>query len=87
MSRDLLRNIFRASGVHIYSGNRDDVLFAGKGLVGIHTGKGGERILRLPYPAAKITRLLPERKEFPAGSAIRFTASPASTVLFEIHEK
>lgn len=87
MSRDLFRNIFRASGVHIYSGNRDDVLFAGKGLVGIHTGKGGERILRLPYPAAKITRLLPDRKEFPAGSAIRFTASPASTVLFEIHEK
>ena len=84
LSRNILRNIFRASGVHIYLENNEDVLFASSGLIGLHTAKGGMKELRLPESAAKITQLLPERKEFPAGKEIRFRAKPAETALFKL---
>ena len=84
LSRNILRNIFRASGVHIYLENNEDVLFASSGLIGLHTAKGGMKELRLPESAAKITQLLPERKEFPAGKEIRFRAKPAETALFRL---
>ena len=60
------------------------MLFASSGLIGLHTAKGGMKELRLPESAAKITQLLPERKEFPAGKEIRFRAKPAETALFRL---
>lgn len=86
LSRDFLRNIFRASGVHIYLKNNDDVLFASGGLVGLHTAGGGMKELRLPEPSEKITQLLPEHKEIPGGTVIRFQTKPAATVLFKFEK-
>lgn len=82
--RDIFRNIFRAAGVHIYSGHTADVTYISKGLFSMHSGSGGRKVVHLPRAARKITRLLPEKMEFPAGNKIEFEMSKAETVLFKI---
>ena len=47
---DLLRNIARAAGVHIY-GDADDVLHANDRFVLLHTSTAGEKTVRLPQRA------------------------------------
>ncbi|NCO33854.1 MAG: hypothetical protein GW893_08295 [Armatimonadetes bacterium] len=48
---DLLRNIARYAGCHVYT-DENDVVMVGRGLITYHTSAPGERILRLPTPAA-----------------------------------
>ncbi len=43
----LLRGIARQAGVHIYS-DGDDVVYAGRGLLAVHTSYAGPRTLKLP---------------------------------------
>ena len=45
----VLREIARFAGVHIYS-EEDDVLYANRCFVGLHTVKGGAKTISLPYP-------------------------------------
>ena len=85
LSREVFRNIFRAEGIPVYLDDSDDVLFAGKRLVGLHTGNGGVKTIRLPKRAARIVQLLPVRREFPAGEVIQLKTEPADTLLFEYH--
>jgi hypothetical protein len=47
----ILRQIYLDAGVHLYL-DSDDCLYADNGWVGIHALTAGERILRLPRPAA-----------------------------------
>ena len=82
--RELFRNIFRNSGVHIYTDNTGDVSYISKGLIGMHSAAGGQKKIRLASPAGKITRLLPEQTDFPAGDEINFEMSPSETVLFKV---
>jgi beta-galactosidase len=45
-----LRDLWRTSGAHIYL-KTDDVLYAGRGWIGIHTVSGGRPTIRLPFTA------------------------------------
>lgn len=47
---DVLRGIARYAGVHIYSED-DDVLYANRHYVALHTAKGGLKTIHLPEPA------------------------------------
>lgn len=48
LSADLLRGLCRYAGVHLYTDNAEDYLFASNGWVTLHTTGDGQRILRFP---------------------------------------
>ncbi|OGV36361.1 MAG: hypothetical protein A2020_02475 [Lentisphaerae bacterium GWF2_45_14] len=48
---EILRNIAINAGVHIYSDNKDDVIYANKSFLAIHSINKGRRTIRLPYNA------------------------------------
>ena len=50
---DLIRNIARATGVHIYN-DANDVLYANNDFVAIHPAEEGQRTIRLPRAAKKV---------------------------------
>ena len=85
LSRKLFRNIMKASGVHIYTADTLDVLFANRSLVGIHTVNGGKKTLRLPRKARRITRILPDKAVVAKDTdTITFITAKIATVLFKI---
>jgi len=45
-----LHDLWRQAGIHLYS-DSDDVLYAGRGWLCLHTVSGGRRQIRLPFPA------------------------------------
>ncbi|HXG23608.1 MAG TPA: hypothetical protein VNJ09_03555, partial [Chthonomonadales bacterium] len=48
LSADFLRGLCRYAGVHLYTDNAEDYLFAGNGWVTLHTTGDGQHILRFP---------------------------------------
>jgi len=46
----LLREVARYAGVHIYT-EHDDVLYADRGFLALHTVRGETKTVRLPHPA------------------------------------
>ncbi|MHB9132283.1 MAG: hypothetical protein ACYDBB_14510 [Armatimonadota bacterium] len=48
---DLLRNIARYAGCHVYT-EENDVVMAGRGLITYHTVADGERTVKLPAPSS-----------------------------------
>lgn len=86
LPRELLRGIYLASGIHIWNEKQQDVLFAARGVVGIHCAAGGKKTLILPGLARDITQLLPRRKQFPNGRKIEFIAPEKSTFLFKFEQ-
>ena len=44
----LLQNILKEAGIHLYSQNRDDIIYANKQYVAIHSAFAGEHTLTLP---------------------------------------
>jgi len=56
IASDLLRNIARSHGVHIYN-DANDVLYANNDFLAIHPAEEGERTIRLPRAAKKVTEV------------------------------
>ena len=75
----------KAAGVHLYTDDTNDVFFANRSLVGIHTVTGGEKTLRLPNKARRITRVLPDEALVAENTdTATFTTPKIATVLFTI---
>jgi len=70
----LLRNLSRFSGAHVWI-ESDDVLFANRSMLCLHTSSAGEKLIRLPCPAV-VTDLWSGEKSAGAVAELRF-ASPA----------
>lgn len=65
-----LRDLWRQAGVHLYSdSDSDDVLYAGRGWLCLHSVPGGKRQIHLPFPA-RITN--PTTREVIHPSALTF---------------
>ena len=85
LNRELFRNILKTAGVHLYTADTKDVLFANRSLVGIHTVTGGEKTLRLPKKARRITRVLPDEAVVAENTdTVKFTTPKTATVLFKV---
>lgn len=84
ISREKLRQIIDAAGIHRYHQEPDTVLFASRGLVGIHRATGGKATLQLPAKAKNIERLLPNHADFPASEKIEFDHPQSGTSLFRV---
>ncbi len=57
---DLLRNIAAAHGVHVYN-EMNDVTYANNDFVAIHAFQEGERTIRLPKAATRVTEVFDQR--------------------------
>ena len=53
---DILRNIARAHGVHVYN-DMNDVTYANNDFLAVHTFQEGPRTIRLPQTAKRVTEL------------------------------
>jgi len=85
LTRGLFRSIMKAAGVHLYTADTGDVLFANRSLVGIHTATGGEKTLRLPQRARRVTRVLPDEAVVAENTdTLKFTTPKIATVLFMV---
>lgn len=63
---ELLRNIARESGCHVYS-EENDVIYANENFLGIYSPGGGQRSIRLPKKATIIDLI--EKKEISSGKS------------------
>lgn len=45
---DMIRNIYKHAGVHIYSENNNDIIYNNSNYVGINTAFGGQKTIKLP---------------------------------------
>jgi hypothetical protein len=83
-NRNVFKSYFKAKKVHIYSEDKDAVLFASKGLVGLHHNKPGRATIKLPKKAVSIEQLLPVRRTMPASNIINYNNGQSETSLFRI---
>jgi beta-galactosidase len=77
-----LRTLWRRAGVHLYS-DADDVLYAGRGWLCLHSATGGKRQIRPPF-TAQVTNPITQRVLYPATSSFPVDLPKNSTVLLRI---
>jgi len=77
-----LRKLWQDSGVHLYL-DTDDVLYAGRGWLSIHSARGGNKVAKLPFHA-KITDPLTGETVATSAKSFNTQLEPGSTRLFRI---
>ncbi len=82
---DLLRNIARAAGCHIYS-DAGDVVSAGGDFLGVYAPGGGSRRIHLPR-AARVTDLLQNSVVADGVAEFPLDLAPNASALFKIESK
>jgi beta-galactosidase len=80
-----LRALWRQAGVHLYN-EKDDVLYAGRGWLCLHTHTGGERHIRLPFPAQVINPIT-QALMHDSASSFDVQLAEKSTILLRITPK
>ncbi|MBM4031987.1 MAG: hypothetical protein FJ291_09400 [Planctomycetes bacterium] len=78
----LLRNLARFSGAHVWC-ESDDVLYANRSLLCLHTASAGEKVIHLPRPAIVTDLLSSERSPEPVDT-IRTTMPAYRTRLWRL---
>ena len=86
MNRREFHNLLVANKIHCYLDDIDAVLFASRGLVGIHRKEAGPANIWLPEKPKRIIQLLPERKEIAPTDLISYEHPYAGTSLFRIEK-
>jgi hypothetical protein len=79
----VLRNIARYAGAHIYS-DAGDVLYANKNLLGVHTLSGGVRTFKLPARADSVHDVFDKMAVAKGVSEFKAVLEPQSTKLYII---
>jgi hypothetical protein len=77
----VLRGIARYTGVHLY-GDRGDVLYATRDLLGVHTVSGGKRTFRLPREVSVVYDLFEKDVVAQETDTFEVELKPASTSLY-----
>jgi len=77
-----LRNLWRQAGVHLYC-DSDDILYAGRGWLCLHSVPGGRREIRLPFPA-RIVNPITQRVIHPSASTCVVDLPENSTTLLRV---
>ncbi len=75
-----------ARGIHCYTDDIDAVLFASRGLVGIHRKAAGPANIWLPKVPKKIEQLLPERRMLQPTDVISYDHPECGSSLFRIED-
>lgn len=82
LTAEIWQRIGQASGLHLYNRETSDSTMGAGNLLALHTSRGGQRILTLPYPCREAEELF-TGKRYPVENG-RFTVDmePGSTALF-----
>ncbi|MBT3288065.1 MAG: hypothetical protein HN380_12020 [Victivallales bacterium] len=80
---ELLRGIARAAGVHLY-GNGGDTVYASQGFLAIHTGRAGERTLRLPKGVRELREVFDGTRLPVANGEVQVTLDFGQTRLWRL---
>ena len=86
MDRREFHNLLVANNIHCYLDDINAVLFASRGLVGIHRKEPGPATIWLPEKPKRIIQLLPERREIEPTDLISYDHPFAGTSLFRIEK-
>ena len=86
LTRYDFHKLLATRGIHCYTDDIDAVLFASRGLVGIHRKVAGPANIWLPRIPKKIEQLLPERKLLQPTDVITYDHLECGTSLFRIEE-
>jgi hypothetical protein len=78
---NVLRNIARYAGAHVYS-DAGDVLYANRSLLGIHTLSGGHRVFKMPGRADLIYDVFENQAVAKGVSEFEVVLQPQSTKLY-----
>lgn len=81
-SAEELSSLYKTAGVHQYI-NTQDVLYAGRGWVGIHSKEGGKKCIKLPLKA-KVLDVINDIELANSSDSIEIDMAPQSTVLLKI---
>ncbi len=84
IKRNELRELVKKKGIHIYTDDAKSVLFASRGLVGIHRSAAGNAEIKLPKLPARIQQILPVRKDFAPTKSIKYNHTECGSSLFRI---
>ncbi len=79
----MVRNVLKKAGVHIYSENSSDVVYASSNYVGINTAYGGEKTLKLKGTYA-VYDVINQKTYSHATDVIKFTMTDNETSLFRL---
>jgi hypothetical protein len=79
---DLLRSVFRAAGVHIYT-EANDVLYANNHFLALNTETGGRRTIKLPQKS-NVTNLFMNKPIAQSARVFEVDLKPMSVELFLI---
>jgi len=77
-----LQRIWRDAGVHLYL-ETNDVLYAGRDWLGIHTIQGGRKTIHLPFPA-KIIDPIKQQVLADSCQSLQIKLPPGSTTLLRV---
>ena len=86
MDRRDFHKLLVANNIHCYTDDIGAVLFASRGLVGIHRKEAGPANIWLPSRPKRIIQLLPERREIEPTDLITYDHPFAGTSLFRIEQ-
>jgi hypothetical protein len=79
----LVHNIIKEAGVHIFTSDRFDIVYACQSYVALFTRHAGERTLYLPYPSRLVERFHDTADTDMPVEGIVFQAQAYTTYLFE----
>jgi len=82
MPAEILRQISREAGVHIYS-DSDDALYACENFVALHSKSAGEKTIALPF-RARVTDIFGNKVIAESTDVIRFQSPGHDTMMFRI---
>ena len=77
-----LRQVWKSAGAHVYL-DTDDVLYAGRGWLSVHTVIGGNRTLQLPF-AARIEDAFEPKVLSKSARSLNLDLPPNSTTLLHV---
>ena len=77
-----LGELFERAGVHRYLKGGQDVLYAGRGWIRLHSAEGGDKLVKLPFNATVIDPLV--ETVVANGDAFEVTMEAKSTRLFKL---
>jgi hypothetical protein len=81
----LVHNLLRSAGVHIYTSNREDIVYACASYLCLFTRCGGPRTVSLPQPRRVRERFCGTYESQEPVEEFMIEATPYTTYLFELH--
>ncbi len=83
LTSDLLRNLLKMNGCHVYSENNDDIIYNNNHYVALHSGEGGKKTVTLPENHS-VYDVYAEKFISMDTARFSFTAEPSDTHVFRL---